>query len=197
MMRLISGGSASGKSAYAEKLACELYEAADEPKRLIYLATMRADCDEARARIERHRKQRAGKGFETVEYVKETGSAVSAEGERYFSAVIGQLGNDRVVLLEDLSNMLTVNMFCADGSVNDDADDIIMEQISLLNKNCRELIIVTNDIFSDGTDYDEITEEYRKKLAKLNIKIAAMAGGVTEVVAGIPIEHGKGSGEIK
>ena len=175
MIRLISGGSASGKSAYAEKLVCELYEATDEPKRLIYLATMRADCDEAGARIERHRKQREGKGFETLEY---------GEGES-----LSMVDKDAVVLLEDLSNMLTVNMFCSDGSVNNDADAEVMDDISRLYNKCRELVIVTNDIFSDGTDYDEITEKYRKKLAGLNKKIAEMAGGVTEVIAGVPIEH--------
>ena len=51
-IHLITGGSASGKSAYAEAWIKEA--AKDRP--LCYLATMRPWGEEARARIRRHRK---------------------------------------------------------------------------------------------------------------------------------------------
>ena len=61
MLRLIIGGSASGKSEYAERLVCSL------PGKRIYAATMEPFGEEGRERIARHRKLREGKGFVTVE----------------------------------------------------------------------------------------------------------------------------------
>ena len=62
MMVLVTGGSGSGKSAFAEDcvLSC------GENKR-IYIATMYPFDEESKKRVARHRKMRAGKGFETVE----------------------------------------------------------------------------------------------------------------------------------
>ncbi|MFR4969360.1 MAG: bifunctional adenosylcobinamide kinase/adenosylcobinamide-phosphate guanylyltransferase [Lachnospiraceae bacterium] len=65
MILLVTGGSASGKSEYAENRALQLAKA--EQKKLIYLAAMKPFGEEAAKRIERHRQLRAGKGFETVE----------------------------------------------------------------------------------------------------------------------------------
>ena len=58
---LVTGGASSGKSAFAEALALSL------PGPHWYVASMRAEGAEAQARIERHRHQRAGKGFRTME----------------------------------------------------------------------------------------------------------------------------------
>ena len=65
MILLVTGGSASGKSEYAENRALQL--AKTEQKKLIYLAAMKPFGEEAAKRIERHRQLRAGNGFETVE----------------------------------------------------------------------------------------------------------------------------------
>ena len=62
MFTLVIGGAASGKSEYAESLLL------GRPGPRYYLATMEPAADgECRARIERHRALRAGKGFATIE----------------------------------------------------------------------------------------------------------------------------------
>ena len=61
MMILVTGGASSGKSAYAEQLACSL------PGSRYYLAAMKPFGEEGARRIARHRALRAGKGFVTVE----------------------------------------------------------------------------------------------------------------------------------
>ena len=62
MLHLITGGSASGKSLYGERMAAEA-----GGRLLCYLATMRPWGEEGQARVQRHRQQRAGKGFHTIE----------------------------------------------------------------------------------------------------------------------------------
>ena len=62
MLVVVTGGSGSGKSAFAEETVLSLGEA-----RRIYIATMQAFDEESHRRIRRHRHMRTGKGFETIE----------------------------------------------------------------------------------------------------------------------------------
>ena len=61
MLTLVLGGAASGKSEYAESLVLRT----TGPR--YYLATMQVWDAECAARVEKHRKMRAAKQFETVE----------------------------------------------------------------------------------------------------------------------------------
>ena len=63
MLTLVTGGAASGKSEYAERLAA----ACDGPR--VYIATMRPLDKESVARIEKHRAARADRRFSTIEDV--------------------------------------------------------------------------------------------------------------------------------
>ena len=65
MLYIITGGSGSGKSEYAEQTAVQCRNRTGGT--LWYLATMRIWDDEGRKRVERHRRMRAAKGFETIE----------------------------------------------------------------------------------------------------------------------------------
>ena len=49
------------------------------------------------------------------------------------------------------------------------------------------LVVVTNELFSDGMDYDPETLAYLDVLARLNRAVARRADRVYEVVCGIPI----------
>ena len=86
MLILVSGGSASGKSEYAEGLVT----AAPAGPRF-YVATMEVRDGESRRRVERHRAMRAGKGFATLE---------CPTGLERLEVPAGS-----AVLLEDLSNL--------------------------------------------------------------------------------------------
>ena len=165
---LITGGSGSGKSRYAEELALRC------PGELrIYLATMRVWDEEGKRRVERHRRMRAGKGFRTEERFTDLSGFVPPGP-----------GPADVILLECMSN-LAANEFYAGG---EGARDRILQGIKSLQNRCRALIIVTNEVFSDGITYDPETERYIALLGEINRRVAAMADGVTEVVYGIPIE---------
>ena len=63
MIYLVTGGSGSGKSAYAESLLSEF----ENIRSRYYIATMQVYGEEGKKRVERHRRLRAGKGFITSE----------------------------------------------------------------------------------------------------------------------------------
>jgi adenosylcobinamide kinase/adenosylcobinamide-phosphate guanylyltransferase len=67
MMIVVIGPNSSGKSALAEPLAVQLHATAPAGGRLIYLATLVPGDEDGEQRVTRHRRQRAGLGFVTVE----------------------------------------------------------------------------------------------------------------------------------
>jgi len=162
MIVLVTGGSGCGKSTWAEKLIASL---PDEKR--VYIATMQVYDEESVRRVARHRAQRADKGFRTIECEKDLASADIEEGS--------------IVLLEDLVNLMANEMF--------DGGDVerIVPALKALASRCRHLVMVTNDVFSDGVTYAESTQEYLRMLAEINRQAAALADCVVEVVYSIPI----------
>ncbi len=174
MIWLITGGSGSGKSEYAEKLACRL---ADEetrrkknPVQKLYLATMLDDGNEARERITRHRSLREGKGFITVE------------------APYGMKSKETydIVLLECVSNLAANLMFGKQMKVKEMAAEIL-KQVKRLSETCPHVIVVSNEVFSDGVLYDRETMEYVQAIGLVNRRLAQLAEHVCEVVYSIPV----------
>ncbi len=174
MLYLIIGGSGSGKSEYAEKVAVNCHK--DTSGKLIYIATMRIWDEEGRKRVLRHRNMRAEKGFETIEQFVDLESL-----DLSFENI--ELREKPVVLLECMSN-LTLNEFYTQES---GTKERILQGIKYLKKQCHDLIIVTNDIFSDGVTYDPESERYINLLGQINKELTFIAESVTEVVYGIPI----------
>ena len=65
----------------------------------------------------------------------------------------------------------------------------VLEEAGLIETELRaaaHLVLVTNEVFSDGIVYDPDTIQYQKQLAKINQVLAAEADEVTEVIYGIP-----------
>ena len=169
MLVVVTGGSGSGKSAFAEETVLSLGEA-----RRIYIATMQAFDEESHRRIRRHRCMRAGKGFETV--------------ERYTALDELILPKDCVILLECMSNLVANEMFREDG-FHPQVADKITEGVKYLLCQAKHVVIVTTEIFSDGSLYEGESEQYKKELGKINQNLAGMADDVVEVVYGIPVWH--------
>ena len=86
MMTVVTGGSGSGKSAFAEDKIVSF-----GPAKRIYIATMHPYDEESHKRVARHQKMRAGKGFETVECytgLKNLDFPENAAGEKTVEAVL-------------------------------------------------------------------------------------------------------------
>ena len=177
MLELVTGGSGSGKSAYAESRICEWNRQGPNP--LFYIATMYPYGEETEKKIERHRILRKGKGFETLEWY--TGLKQHLED--------GSLkGAD--VLLECMSNLVANEMYMESGA-GCYADQAILEGIRELNQQCSNLVIVTNEVFSESVPDSPEMKEYKRILGKINREIATMADQVTEVIYGIAKQTGE------
>ena len=162
MLTLVYGGAGSGKSALAEKICCAL------PGRRVYLATMQVRDAESLARVDKHRRQRDGLGFHTVERACGLTGTVLLPGDN--------------ILLEDLANLLANEMFSENGG----GEAAVREGIRHLARSSAHLTIVTNEVFTGGTAYGEDTLRYMKSLAALNRSFAAQVDLVVEAVCGLP-----------
>ena len=162
MFTLVIGGAASGKSKFAEAHALKL------PGRRIYLATMEPFGVEGRARVERHRRLRAGKGFETV--------------ERYTGLAGLLLPDGANILMECLGNLLANELYSPRGG----GADAVLVGIDYLLSQSAHLTVVTNEVCSGGTDYAGDTLTYMQELTHINRTLAARADFVVEVVCSLP-----------
>lgn len=199
MMELILGGAGSGKSSIAESRICCLYRElcaetektdAGQPS-LYYIADMIPRGPETKKKIERHRKIRSGKGFLTLEWYLDLPGKAGAEDTPDLK--------NACVLLECISNLTANEMYEPEGAKENTVFSII-RGINLLKEKCRHLVIVTNDVFRESVADSLEMEKYKKNLAAVNIRLAAMADRVTEAVFGIPVplkpsESGKKEGE--
>lgn len=172
MFLIVSGGSGSGKSEYAEKMAVDLFNKSKSQK-LIYIATMIPFGNESLQKIERHKNLRKGKGFTTLECFSEF---KKFSGNQDFLKA--------TIILECMSNLIANEIF-SDKNINAVSD--VLAGILNINSNCDNLVLVTNDVFSDGKIYDNETMDYIEKLGKVNVELAKFANSVVEVVFGIPI----------
>ena len=86
------------------------------------------------------------------------------------------------MLLEDLPNLLANELFDTGGDVRR-----ILPALERLAKISGHLVIVTNDVFSDGAQYGPDTCEYIRQLAALNAFAAEMADYLAEAVYSIPV----------
>lgn len=168
MKILLVGGSASSKSTYAEKLALSL-----NVHKRYYLATMRPYDEECLKKIEKHKNQREGGNFITLEQYSDVGSL--------------SIEHDSCVLLECVCNLCANEMFDEHGNMRDCVDKIVSDIEKLASK-CEHLIVVTNDVGSDVyINYSEETKEYVKAVGNINSRLAASFDCVYELVCSIPI----------
>lgn len=167
MRTLVFGGAGSGKSLYAEELA----RACAGDGSLYYLATMECSDDESCARVLRHRCQRAGKGFITWEIPR--------------PQPIDCLPGGGVVLLEDLGNLCANTLFgpMPPADAGKELDHFLLR----LERQCQDLVVVSNDLFRDGSCYEGETQRYLNLLAWLHRRLTSRFDTVTEIVCGLPI----------
>ena len=208
MFELVTGGSGSGKSVYAEERICQLSK--EDDSQLYYIATMFPYGEETQRKIDRHRVQRAGKGFETLEWytdlsgkvkeieaveILETGSGMcfKEQEQTLKKSTDSVMENQKMqkhfsegsVLLECMSNLVANEMYMEEGA-KEDTVEAVVQGVKRLKESCANLVIVTNEVFSESVPDTEEMRLYKKNLGRINSRLAEMADQVTEVVYGIP-----------
>ncbi|WP_314164795.1 bifunctional adenosylcobinamide kinase/adenosylcobinamide-phosphate guanylyltransferase [Lachnoanaerobaculum gingivalis] len=170
MITYIYGGVSSGKSEYAEELISR------EFNKKIYLATMENTGEYAGKRVEKHLLQREGKGFFTI------------EEPRHIKDL--NIDEDYNILLEDLTNLLSNNLFNEAGLKNNfkEITEEIFSDIITLKDRCNSVFIVGNDIFSTERNQSKELDIFIDCLYSLHNKIIEVADRVIEVVYGLPYD---------
>ncbi|MBR0404536.1 MAG: bifunctional adenosylcobinamide kinase/adenosylcobinamide-phosphate guanylyltransferase [Eggerthellaceae bacterium] len=175
MIALVTGGASSGKSAYAEQLACSL------PGNRYYLAAMKPYGEEGARRIARHRALRADKGFTTIECFDGLGDNLRFERD-------DSLESGSTALLESLGNVVANELFADDWSCvpYEEALQTVLDGVAHVAGLFDNLVIVGDEVGGDGLRYDETTETYIRLMGSVSCAIAARCDLVVECVAGQP-----------
>lgn len=162
---LVTGGSRSGKSAYALKLArCYVKK--------VFIATAEPFDDEIRERIARHKRNRDS-SFRTVEEPLDLAEALLSLPLEVDVAVIDCMA----MWVGNLMHHYAIKEIPS-------LKKIIKE---LKNPPC-DLIIVTNEVGMGIIPDNEQARRYRDILGSLNQQIAKLARQVILMVSGIPVQ---------
>jgi len=128
-------------------------------------------------RILRHRRERDGWGFVTVE------QPVDIEN------ILEKCGHSSSFLLDSLTALLANEMFLPGGSVNEHATEKTADGLSRIIDSVKNIVIVSDYIYNDALAYDPLTEKYRESLAKIDQAAAQSCDVVLEIAYANAIVH--------
>ena len=165
MRVFISGGCKNGKSSFAQKLAKNQARNGE----LYYIATMIPSDSEDEERIKRHRQEREGWGFITVEQPKN------------IEEILKKCDKNGTFLLDSLTALLANEMFCKSGDFDEKSGKRVKIGLAKVLGKLKNIIVVSDYIYSDAFMFDPLTETYRKSLAELDRLAAKKCEVVVEV----------------
>ena len=163
-LSLVLGGARSGKSAFAERLVL------GSGARPVYLATAQAFDDEMQDRIAAHKKLREGQGWVTIE------ETVALADE------VLQRAADEVVLL-DCATLWLSNVMLAEH----DVAQATARLLDALRQCAARVVVVSNEVGLGIVPDNALARRFRDAQGILNQAIAAEAGLVVAVMAGLPL----------
>jgi adenosylcobinamide kinase/adenosylcobinamide-phosphate guanylyltransferase len=180
---LITGGTRSGKSVFAEQ-----YAAAQSDK-VAYIATAQIYDQEMQTRVALHRKRRPDT-WQTF------------EAPYHADRILLEAATKADVILFDCLTIYTSNLLLSDStpSNREERFQYIMEEIDKLLYFSREsqaiVLFVTNEVGMGIVPENALAREYRDIAGMVNQKIAACADEVYLVICGLPVELKKITAQI-
>lgn len=174
----VLGGARSGKSALAERMARE------SGKEVVYLATAHAGDGEMGARIEHHRARRPAH-WRTVEESLDLAGVLRRE-----------CAPGRLVLVDCLTLWLTNLMLCGAEPLPESGALVLPARfeeertalLALLDTGLPgELILVSNEVGMGIVPLGALSRRFADEAGWLNQAVAARAGRVILVAAGLPL----------
>lgn len=175
MTYFLSGGAKNGKSTLAQQLAVGLSKGG----RRYYVATMIPTDEEDRERIRRHIADREGLDFETVECAK------------HILSVLDTADPTGTFLVDSVTALLQNAMFPVEKNYELDLDSARRcgDELVAFAGRVKNAVFVSDYIASDAGRYSESTESYRRCLAQIDCRLAAICDTVVEVSAGNRVVH--------
>ncbi|MCH2205457.1 MAG: bifunctional adenosylcobinamide kinase/adenosylcobinamide-phosphate guanylyltransferase [Lentisphaerales bacterium] len=170
---LITGGCRSGKSSYSEKLALNL------PGPHVYLATSPCLDDDMMNRIARHKRDRAGQGWQTVEEEINIAEQISK--------------NDGATILIDCLTLWINNlMWQAEQAGKEISEDDMIVKAEDLVAACQKIsgnvVMVTNETGMGIMPINRQARIFADLSGRCNQIIAKAAKKATFMVSGLPME---------
>ncbi|MDJ0684503.1 MAG: bifunctional adenosylcobinamide kinase/adenosylcobinamide-phosphate guanylyltransferase [Alphaproteobacteria bacterium] len=172
---LVLGGARSGKTAHALGL-CET-ASSDYGLTPVYVATAQAFDTEMEDRIARHQAER-GPEWLTVEAPRDLAGAIARESAA-----------DRILLVDCLTLWLTNVMLAhPDADPPQEALDAAgTELVACLTAAPGPVVLVSNEVGLGIVPENKLARRFRDEAGRLNQRIAAMAGRVVFIAAGLPL----------
>ena len=172
---LVTGGSRSGKSAFAEKLAMRAEE------RVAYIATAEIWDSEMAERVELHRNRRPS-GWQTVEAPQQAENAMDAATFHadliLFDCLTVYSTNCLLALPEELDPRQRRN------AVLESVDELVLAA----QRFPGTVLFVTNEVGDGIVPDNALAREFRDVAGLVNQKVAQAADEVYWVVCGLPVE---------
>ncbi|HUW74560.1 MAG TPA: bifunctional adenosylcobinamide kinase/adenosylcobinamide-phosphate guanylyltransferase [Methyloceanibacter sp.] len=159
----VLGGARSGKSRYAESLITA------RPQPWVYIATAEAHDDEMAARIAEHKARRKA-GWQTIEAPHELPEALTAAPR------------GAAVLVDCLTLWLSNVMHGAF-----DIDKVTLRLEEALRDRVGTTVLVSNEVGLGIVPDNALGRSFRDAQGTLNQRLAAHAGRVVFMVAGLPL----------
>lgn len=177
-LTLIVGGARGGKSSYAQELATGTGE------RVLFVATARADDEEMRRRIEKHRLSRPD-SWRTLE-------ATSRLARR----IEEKIREEKVVLIDCITLLVSNVIAEVPGTKGEPPGEELLQDrvteeigtlIEYIEGSDARFIIVTNEVGLGLIPANEMGRFYRDILGRANQQLARHADAVYLMVCGLPM----------
>lgn len=171
---LVTGGSRSGKSSFAQKYAEE------QPGSRLFLATCPVTDKEMEIRILRHVQDRQKGNWETIEEPVNIAEKL-AEAERYDTVLV-----DCLTLWV---NNLLYEASCKNKELNEDrVAEQALKLIDAAAKHPGKVILVTNEVGLGIVPENKTARLYRDLVGRCNQSVGEAADEVYLVTCGIPLQ---------
>src|SRR5690554_1883206 len=162
---LVLGGTRSGKTALAERLATR------ESSSPAYLATAEALDDEMAERVSAHQKSRSGR-FATIEEPLELPQALFAAAQAHD------------VILVDCLTLWITNLLSMERDVADEVDTLVEVLAGIKD---TQVILVSNEVGLGIVPDNALARTFRDLTGAAHQELAAICEHVYFVVAGLPM----------
>ncbi len=163
LLSLVLGGASSGKSAFAERLVTQT------GRTRVYVATAQGFDIEMKTKILRHRTQR-GPDWRTVEAPLDIAAALDG------------VGPGDGVLIDCASLWLTNQMLAGN-----DPEVACRGLCAILTTCPAPIVVVSNEVGQGIVPDNALARHFRAAQGTLNQQLAAQAGLVVAVMAGLPL----------